>query len=160
MFQAPSSSGVMMLVVEGKPRATNDPAVGVALTEPLPNGKPDLQVVASRALGNGNPAVICPGTTGSGSDGIPAASFPDPDAAALRDLSCRFLLFNVNDPCTLNSNALPALGNAGGGPSVQFCGYYMGSGQPVPQGDTRFTVHLRDTAGTLGPPEQIIVRRP
>ena len=96
----------MMLVVEGKPRATNNPPVGVALKKPSPGGKPYLQLVASRALGDGNPAVICPGSMGAGGDGIPAASFPDPDAAALRDFACRFVSFNVNDPCTLNSNGL------------------------------------------------------
>jgi len=158
VFQAPST-GIMMLVVEGKPRGTNDPAVGTALTEPLPGGVPDLLVVGTQALGNGNPAVICPGTAGSFSDGVPAASFPDPDAAALRDMACRFLVVNINDPCTLNSNGAPALGNASAGPTVQFCGWNMPTARYVHVGDTTFTVRLRNTAGQLGPPEQIIVRR-
>ena len=159
MFRAPSN-GLTMLVVEGKPRGTNDPAVGTALTEPLPGGVPDLLVVGTQALGNGNPAVICPGPAAAGSDGVPATSFPNPDAAALADFACRFRLFNVNEPCTLNSNGSEALGNGSAGPTVQFCGSSMGAGQYVQVGDTTFTVRLRNTAGQLGPPEQIIVRRP
>ena len=103
--------------------------------------------------------MICPGTAGSGSDGVPAASFPDPDAAALRDMACRFLAVNINDPCTLNSKGLPALGNGSAGPTVQFCGWNMPTARYVQVGDTTFTVRLRNTAGQLGPPEQIIVRR-
>jgi len=77
----------------------------------------------------------------------------------VRDFACRLLSFNVNDPGALNSNHLPALGNASAGPSVQFCGRNIPTARYLQVDDTTFAVRLRDTAGRVAPPEQIIVRR-
>jgi len=161
--------GRVLMVVEGKAGANGQPP-GIALGQPLPaDGRPHLLIEASRPLGNGNPAVICPDAAGDGSDGIPAVEppnfGPDPPGTttitdALKDVACRFISRPTLDPCTLNAFGDAALGNGSASPTVQFCGESMVSGQAVAIGDTRFTARLRDISGTVGPPEQIIVRRP
>ena len=162
VFSMPS--GYVMLVVEGKAGASGS-SPGTALTEPLPGGRPDLQIEASRPLGNGNPAVICPVLAAWEFDGIPAVAPPNFGADgsitdALRDFACRFGSYTLQYPCTLSFSGGFELANPDAGPTVQFCGDRMVLGQAVPPGDTRFTVRLRDGNLNLGPPEQIIVRAP
>lgn len=165
VFLVTTTNGAVVLVVEGKKGASGlSPGSALAEPPPLPGGRPDLLIEASLPLGNGAPAVICPGSEGAGGDGVPAVEPPDfgPGGAitdALKDFACRFIYRDASDPCTLNQFGQEGLGNPGAAPTAQFCGYYMGAGQAVPFGDTRFTVRLRDTAGTVGPPAQIIVRR-
>jgi hypothetical protein len=169
VFPVIDGFGRVLLVVEGKAGASGlAPGIALAPPPPLPSdGRPHLLIEASRPLGDGGLPVICPGSEGAGLDGVPAVEPPDfgPGDAitnALRDFACRFVYRDATNPttsCLLNELGLEGLGNPDAAPTVQFCSEYIGAGQSVPFGDTRFTVRLRDTDGTVGPPAQIIVRR-
>ncbi len=129
-------------------------------------GTPDLQVQATRPLGNGSPAV-CDGEAPT-FGGVPAVDPPrldDPDAIAdaLNDLGCRFI-DGVGVPegrtCQLGCVRFETgeFGcKAGDDVEVQFCA-------PVPMsltfaaGDTLVSARVRDKVGNLGAPAQLIVR--
>lgn len=143
------------MVVEGKP-GPNGRDIGRNLMAG-PEGLPDLQIQASRDLGNGS-SMVCDTATG----GVPAIDPPsfdteDPTISnALLDYACRFQAFTANEPCTLvdlsreHKKIHPEM-------SAQFCA--PGSGKTTfPSGDTLVTLRLRDVGGEVGPVAQIIVR--
>jgi len=121
------------------------------------DGRPDLQIQASRNLGNGSTAVC--DTTQGGVPGIDPPRFDEGNPTitnALLDLACRFQALTANEPCTLLD---PSREHKRVHPdaSTQFCS--PGSGRTTfPAGDTVVTVRLRDTTGEVGPPTQIVVR--
>jgi hypothetical protein len=150
-----------VIYVEGRPGPSRLPVGTNLLSTQLgsPVGQPDLQIVSSRPLGDGSPAVCDKAFPGAG--GVPPIEPPDfaieqGISDALNDFSCRFRAFNESDfACTQDSNGTFVFGN--GGSTVQFCVLVNGS-LTFLTGDTVLTVRLRDTAGQAGPPSQIIVR--
>jgi len=118
--------------------------------------RPDLQIVASRSLGDGSKA-IC--DTSGGIPGIDPPNFSSDQATidALIDWACRFDSNSPTNPCTLNgagnSATLTALPSGG----RQFCDLITSS-STFPEGDTIVVVRLRDFANNLGDPVEIVVR--
>jgi hypothetical protein len=124
-----------------------------------PAGRPDLQLLSSRALGDGSPAVCDNSFPNEG--GVPAVQPPDfaveqAVSDALNDFGCRFRVFGEPGfACTQDNN-----GNfrfAGQATTVQFCSL-VNDAVTFPSGDTVLTVRLRDTAGNVGPATEIVVR--
>ncbi len=161
IFSRPAGAG-FSLVVEGKPGASRL-QVGQLSYKGDGSIPPDLQIIVSRNLGNGSPAVC--DRTMPGAGGVPAVQPPDFRALdAVNDLSCRFLDGNgqpmarsKSDSCVLFED-----GNfnfAARDTQTQFCGF-IDSPLRFPSGDTRVTVRLLDTNGNPGVPAQIIIRVP
>src|SRR5690606_27955947 len=129
-----------------------------------PSARPDIQILASRNLGAGSPAV-CDGplagqSGGCGSHpeqlepfgGIPAIHPPNFDpqsqqvADALNDFGCRMIFQTTDIPCTETAAGNPrvvSLQSEG-----QFCSERTWDGaEPFPKGDTLLTARWRDFAG-------------
>ena len=151
-----------LLVVEGRPGASGLP-VASHVTPEEGLSRPDLQMLVSRSMGNGS-AEVCdkgqPPPIGMGG-GVPAVDPPDfgPGQTitdAMFDLSCRFAVQPTReDACTLDS-----LGNfdfLGGRSTIQFCNQ-LATITAFPAGDTVLTARLRDVAGNLGPPAEVVIR--
>lgn len=158
----PRQSGSDFLIyVEGRPGPSRLPVGTNLLSTQLGNpiGQPDLQIVASRPLGNGSAAVCDKSFPDDG--GVPAIDPPDfgfvqSVSDALNDFSCRFRAFSEADfACTQDNSGSFLFGN--GGSTVQFC-TLVNEVLTLPTGDTVLTVRLRDTAGQAGPSAQIVVR--
>jgi len=118
-----------------------------------PTRRPDLQIESNRALGDGS-ASVCEG-------GVPAVDPPDFGAVqrtanALNDFACNFnAIISPRLACTQD-----AFGSAtflGDSTQVQFC-LQLPRTLELATGETLFSVRLRDTAGSLGPLQQLIVR--
>jgi len=174
IYARPSGNG-FSIVVEGKPGASGvavgcssyqtgaAPRCGYQGDSPLP----DLQIEASRPLGNGSSAVC--DNSGTNAGGVPAINPPsfdltDTNVGAINDLGCRFvdgqgapLSRAVSDACVLFSTG--EFDFVSPQSSAQFCGF-IGRVIEVPPGDTVLTARLRDTEGNVGPPAQLIVRIP
>ena len=118
-----------------------------------PTRRPDLQVETNRALGDGS-TNVCEG-------GVPALDPPDfgptqLTANALNDFACNFSpIISPRLACTQD-----AFGSAtflGDSTQVQFC-LQVPRTLELATGETLLSVRLRDTAGNLGPLQQLIVR--
>jgi hypothetical protein len=144
-----------------------------------PNVLPDLLIEASRQLGNGSPAPAVCDDTGSTAGGVPAVDPPDFSispfvSAAINDLACRFKDGSGapggrsgSDACVLFPDGLFHLvcdqGQLGGplclsvGSTEQFCAQVD---KPIsfPEGDATLTVRVRDLAGFVSKPAQIVIR--
>lgn len=179
IYERPSGAG-FLIVVEAKPGANGGILGRCNMSyDPFnPGVRPDLQVLANRAIGAGDPAV-CDGElarqTGTGCGGsppqlerfggIPAVDPPTFDltsqtvADALNDFGCR-MTFNGSDaPCTLSAAGNPRF--AANDSVGQFCSESVVAGaEAFHQGDTLLTARWRDAGGSLGPAKQIIVRIP
>jgi hypothetical protein len=148
-----------------------------------PSARPDLQIEASQNIGNGSIAVCdapaLPGMTpspGAQPGGVPATNPPNFDPASqqvanvLNDFGCRFDTHDLNSPCTLNINGNPSFVCVGAHPNsqclatgttLQYCTVgVIGSDLEFHSGDTVLTVQVRDQAGHIGFPHQIVVRAP
>ena len=154
------------LVIEGAP-GTNHVLVGNSSFESDLVSFPDLQIEASRDLGNGSPAVCDSG--GSNAGGVPGVDPPDfhPTTAliaAVNDFACRFVngggqpvARTSTDACTPSASSASGFGFVNSNSTTQFCA-------PVtkvlefPLGDTVLTARLQDTNATPGPTAQIVVR--
>lgn len=109
-------------------------------------------------MGNGSATVCDTGAPPMGG-GIPGVK-PNFDEQmitdALNDFGCRFQVFTAGSACTLTDASgleKPISPLA----SFQFCDP-VSAIAAFPVGDSIVTVQLRDTAGHLGPPVQIVVR--
>ncbi|MBX3026545.1 hypothetical protein KF840_16695 [bacterium] len=151
------------LVVEAKPGPSGQ-ALGVDTF--VDGGVPDLQVQATRPLGNGS-AAVCDGAapTFGGVPGIDPPRLDDPQAIAdpLNDLGCRFI-DGLGKPgartCDLGcirfeSGDYGCRFNEAG--ERQFCAP-VSAPLTFPSGDTLVTARVRDRAGNLGAPARLIVR--
>lgn len=151
-----------LLVVEARPGGSGLP-VASELTPFSSDERPDLQIIADRALGNGS-TLVCdkgqPPPIGMGG-GVPAIDPPDFGPGqditdAMSDLACRFAVQPSNDDaCTLDN-----FGNfhfLGQGTTIQFCDQ-VATVSAFPSGDTILSVRVRDVGGNLGPLASIIVR--
>jgi hypothetical protein len=118
-----------------------------------PTYRPDVQVETSRPLGDGSPAVC--------ESGVPAVDPPDfgstqAIANILNDLGCNFTTFTTSRvACTQDAFDNPSFVSSA--TQLQFC---LSVERPLSfgDGDTTLSVRLRDTAGNLGPMQQLIVR--
>ncbi len=161
VFSVPYGSG-FYLVVEALPGTDQRPA---GLTTEASNGPPDLQIQATRALGDGSPAVCDDMAPTFG--GVPAIDPPildDPGAIVdqLNDFGCRFYDGKTRAPVGHNC-AVSCIrpGNhdfecESDQNAVQFCAL-IDTPLRFQQGDTLVTVQIRDSAGNLGPPAQLIL---
>lgn len=125
------------------------------------SGRPDLQIQATRPLGNGSSTVCDIGTPPAGG-GIPAINPPSFDPLdssitdALNDFACRFEARDRTAPCTI-LDARRVSGLIVSDAKVQFCDQVSNT-EVFPSGDTVVTAKVRDAGGQLGPAKQMIVR--
>lgn len=127
---------------------------------------PDLQIQATRELGNGS-AEVCDDHEPNfgGVPGIDPPNLQDPSAIAnaLNDFGCRFI--DGMGRKQGRSCATACIRSDGGdfickdpdNTEVQFCAPVSMPLQ-FPDGDTLVTVRVRDVFGNLGPPAQLIIR--
>lgn len=142
-----------LLVVEARAGSSGRPP-GLLTYNPDardPNKRPDLQIEASRPLGDGS-RELCLG-------GVPAVDPPDfsislPISNTLNDFGCNFALSSLGS-CTQNGFGQPAF--LGVGTQAQFC-LLVSRNLLFPDGDTLLSLRMRDAGGNLGPLEQIVVR--
>jgi hypothetical protein len=156
------------LIVEARPGSTGSP-VGVQAAAASEDLLPDLQMIVSRPLGDGNP-VVCdadPPTLG----GVPAVTPFEFSAApevvhAINDLGCRTddgmgapRGRSANLPCTrippTNDPAFVSAPSRG----VQFC-LPIARAWAFPEGDTTVAVRVRNVEGTIGPAREMVIRIP
>jgi len=169
IYSSPSGSQ-FQIVVEGEPgpsgldlgNCTYQLVCGSPATI---NELPDLQIEASKPLGNGSSAVCdrpraVP--TPGGVQGVPPGTF---DPTVVNDFACRFLNGSDQPIGRVNASAegcvkdlYGTLGFADSASKIQFCGQI--TPYELFTGDTLLTVRLRDIAGNVGVPTQIIVRVP
>ncbi|MCX8073281.1 MAG: hypothetical protein N3C12_12640 [Candidatus Binatia bacterium] len=131
--------------------------------EPGFDGRPDLQIQNSRAMGNGSLTVCDTGPPSQGGGGVPGVWPPRFDPAdtfvtnALQDFACRFdPSVSASAPCTmLDPGREPSLVVATS--TAQFCDFVAATAV-FPPGDNILTVRLRDAQGNPGPTAQIVVR--
>lgn len=166
VYQRPFGLG-FTLIVEARRNREGGPLTDA--TTFVPGDVPDLQIQVTRPLGNGS-AAVCDNevTNFGGVPGIDPPQLEDPAAIAdqLNDLGCRFL-DGVGDtlarPCGLGcvrfeSGEFGCVSDPEGSLGTrQFCGQISGAIE-FPAGDTLVSVRVRDQAGLLGPPAQLIVR--
>lgn len=179
IFQRPAGFG-FQIVIEGRPGPSGS-SVGQCNTsydEFSPDSRPDVQILSSRDIGPGNPAV-CDGPqpapeTGGGCGGrpepvvpiggIPAVEPPDFTTIsrrisdAMNDFGCRLAYKPQGEACTVVNGNWRYVSNQS---VVQFCTERVwASPESFPSGDTTLTVRLRDFSGRLGAPAQIVIRVP
>ncbi|MBI4515533.1 MAG: hypothetical protein HY699_06935 [Deltaproteobacteria bacterium] len=155
------------LVLEARPGSNRQRVGGSAFNyDPTdPFVRPDLQVLLSRPLGNGSPAVCDNSSPNFG--GIPAVEPPYFSEAqvisdAINDLGCRFVDGTGNpsgrsdsDACTMFPDATFHFVDALS--TIQFCARIAAAFR-FPEGDTVVTARVRDAGGQFGPVRQMVVR--
>ncbi|HSP97458.1 MAG TPA: hypothetical protein VL049_09490 [Candidatus Dormibacteraeota bacterium] len=162
IYERPFGFG-FSLVVEARHGSDNRQVAGTTFIE---GGVPDLQVQATRPLGDGSPAV-CDGAAPT-FGGVPAVDPPrldDPEAIAdpLNDFGCRFIDGQGNTVgriCQLGCVHFESGDygcQMGDDTEIQFCAP-VSMPLSFPSGDTLVTARVRDQAGNLGPPAQLLVR--
>lgn len=162
IYVRPTGAG-FYIVVEGAPGPSGAP-VGLSTFREDLASLPDLQIVASRALGDGS-ASVCDVSPPGG--GVPAVDPPDfsatpPVVAAINDFACRFRDgegkpsgVGPADACTLFPSG--DFGFVNPGSTVQYCAQ-VSRLIAFPEGDTVLTVRLRDVLGNVGAEAKIVVR--
>ena len=156
VFLRPLGFG-FFLVVEAMPGPSGRP-VGTQTFNA--NGLPNLQIVVSRPLGNGSPAVC--DSMGPNIGGVPAVDPPDFGGSqasinAINDLGCRFDARTADLACTRNASDDPAF--VATRTTVQFCPTVdIGAEIAFPDGDTRVTARVTDASGQPGLTASIIIR--
>lgn len=149
-----------LIVIEAKAGPAGA-AVGLSTYQPDLASVPDLQIVASQALGNGSEEVC--DYRGVSAGGVPAIDPPQFDnVAVVNDLACRFRDGadeprgrSLADACVLFGSG--AFGFVRPDSAVQFCAF-VDRAWEFPVGDTLLTARVRDTAGSVSAVAQIIVR--
>ena len=146
-----------LIVVEGATPPSGAP-IGLTVVDSVegdPSRRPDFQIVADHALGNGS-RDICD------EFGVPADAALDFSqltqalANTINDLSCRFdAATRANTACTQNS--FGQLGFVATNTRAQFC-LSVTSGMVFPAGDTEIAVQLRDESGLVGPVRKMMLR--
>jgi len=158
------------LVVEGKPGTSGVALAASTLSDNVAD-LPDLQIQANRPLGDGSIAVCdtAQPTPGPAQGGVPAISPPSFAASTnhsniINDLACRFRdgqgqtmgIGSSIDSC-VKMEPTEDYGFVHPETDVQFCGF-VSAILTFPRGDTLVTVRLRDQAGNVGTPAQMIIR--
>jgi hypothetical protein len=156
-----------LIFVEAKPGLSGRP-VGTSTfnRDPTnPDVLPDLQIEASRALGNGSLAVCDLGPAPTKPlGGVPAVDPPafggsQADSDAINDFSCRFDARSTSSLACTRDPFQQTDTFVGQNSSVQFCSTTgVGSEMAFPLGDTILTVRVRDVLGQPGHPVSIVIR--
>ncbi len=173
MFLRPFGAG-FFIVVESKGGTGGQPGTTFFNSDPgNPSVRPDLQMEATRNLGNGS-AGVCdsgglppgPGTPTPARGGVPGINPPSYDPAsqhvadALNDLGCRFI-DTSSAPCTKNPDTDVEDFVKKGESTKQACtATFVSTLLLFPKGDTLLTVRWRDVSSNLGNPASIVVRVP
>jgi hypothetical protein len=153
-----------IVVVEAQP-GTGRKRVGSATFESDPSDptvRPDLQILASRPLGNGSLVICDRGPAPAPLGGVPASLLDfgpsQPVADSMNDLACRFDTHESGgDSCTLGVLGVPAF--RGMGTTEQFCtAPVVGREISFPNGDTLISVQVRDILGNIGDRRTIVIR--
>ncbi len=161
------TGAAFFIVVEVKRGTGASPGRTVFNSNPAnPSVRPDLQILSTRALGNGSAAVCDNGPLPNlPLGGVPGIDPPDFDpnsqavADALNDFGCRFDVHTSDNPCTNDGAGNPAF--LGPGTTLQYCTLtVVGAELHFPPGDTVLTVQVRDTDGHIGFPATLVVRVP
>ncbi len=158
--------GRFLLVLEGRSGVTGlQPgdegtvsAGGSVVTTADPSGRPSVQVLANRSIGNGSLAIDCQTVPLGGVPGIAPPDFrPGSDVTqALADMACRFVRSGgSSSACTVDEAGDFSFLNSAS--TRQFC-FQVPEAAVFPPGDTIVAVQLRDTRGVLGPRREIVVR--
>ncbi|HUI26279.1 MAG TPA: hypothetical protein VL403_09380 [Candidatus Kryptonia bacterium] len=177
IYQLPFGNS-FSLVVEGRKGGGQDVGSSTFNYDPGdPTVRPDLQVIVSRPLGSNPTTAVCDNVAPM-VGGVPAVNPPDfsftqPISDAINDLGCRFVdgagqplgRTASSDACTVSSdgifrfvcNTANSPGCTKGMTTIQFCGA-IAPPFGFPTGDTLVTVLLRDRAGNLSLPGQMIIR--
>jgi hypothetical protein len=167
IYQRPFGSG-FSLVVEARRGISNSSVANLAFDE---FGRPDVQIQVTRPLGNGSQLVCDDGHFQLELGGVPAInppSFADDQSISdrLNDFGCRFVngagqplgrACSDDAACIRFQDGRFGCVSAANPPPRQFCGQ-ISQNLAFPTGDTLVTARVRDMAGNLGPPAQIIVR--
>lgn len=152
-----------MLVVETKPGLSGfEPARRVFAYVPGdPTTRPDLEIEATRNMGDGSLAVCDRSRPNIGGiPGIDPPSFQETQriSDAINDLACRFETFIQSDSsCTQNKNGDYSFVNKDS--MTQFC-MIVARAWAFPVGETLLSVRVRDSEGNPGPVKQIRILRP
>jgi len=162
IYETQVGSG-FMLVVEGKPGLGNMEIGRKLFVYDLddPKARPDLEIQATRDLGDGSKAVC--DRTRPNIGGMPGINPPDWSetldvSRTLADWACRFETFiESQSACIVKRNGEftfvdPAT-------STQFC-MTVARAWVFPEGETLVSARLRDVEGNPGPVKQIKIRRP
>jgi hypothetical protein len=153
------------VVIEAMPGPSRRPVgLNAFRYDPLdPTVRPDLQIILSRALGDGSPAVCDNMLPMIG--GVPASSSFDltqPISNAINDFACRFVTGDgtpggrsAGSQCTVFADGEFHFANSRS--TAQFC---AGIAAPFgfPLGDTVVTARVQDSSGIAGPPASFVVR--
>jgi len=156
------------IVVEGRRGGTNvDIEANTFLWFPgNPSFLPGLQILVSRALGDGS-AAVCDDIAPSFLGGVPASPSLQFDggertAEVINDLACRFkdgsgqrMGRDPDNACTLSPDGVfrtvSAISN------IQFCGL-VNAATEFPPGDTIVVVRIRDEDGNTSAPSTFVIR--
>ena len=119
---------------------------------------PDLQVLVSRPLGDGNPAVCEQDGRTGGIPAVPSLDVTDPTAVpAINDLGCRAYGAFAAPFSTCTRTSSGGFASVNSVSQVQFC-IPIAKAWAFPVGDTVVAARVRDDAGNLGPGQEIVVR--
>lgn len=158
-----SAGSGFMIVVEAKP-GESELEVARRVSAYVPNDptvRPDLEIEATRDLGDGSPEVCDRRRPKIGGiPGINPPSFAETQkvADAINDFACRFETFIESDSsCTLGPNGDYSFLSKD--TTTQFC-MIVARAYGFPEGETLLTVRLRDADGNPGPTKQMRIRRP
>ncbi len=154
-----------LIYIEAKPGISGLPVGTVTFDfdQTDPNVLPDLQVLVSRAIGDGSTAVCDDGPLPLPLGGVPATvpvTFGGSLAAAgaINDFACRFDARGSSaQACTRDSFGVDSFTNTQS--RVQFCSSPgIGTELAFPVGDTIVSARVRDIAGQPGLSRSIAIR--
>lgn len=164
IYSARLGQGVVVLV-EARPGLRGRPVGGIGYD---PSGLPDVQVIVSQPLGDGNPAVCDTSAPllGGVAATVPLVFSGDPAViAAINDFGCR-----VNDgtgqpmgrqadnvACTFAEGTSSGFGFVGTDTTMQFC-IPIARAWSFPVGDTVVVARVRDVSGRIGAARAMVVR--
>lgn len=165
IFRSLNGNGIWIIVEAAAGPNGLLPGTQVFTTAPLfPTDRPDIQLVVSRALGNGSPTV-CDNQDGvfGGVPGVDPPTFADDQAVTdvINELSCRVDgggRTRSGDACTQDASGQNfgfAFVNAAS--QIQFC-VRPAAAWAFPVGDTIVAARVRDIAGTPGAVREMVVR--
>jgi hypothetical protein len=163
IFERRVAHGFFLIVEAAAGQSRRPPGLVTFNSSPSdPNRLPNLQIVVSRALGNGS-GLICDDGPETPIGGVPAVDPPvfggvQSAANAINDFACRFdARDNTTLACTRDAGQDSRFVNAA--TRVQYCPFLgIGSELAFLPGDTRVTARVTDDLNQPGMPRSIIVR--
>lgn len=152
------------LIIEGRPGVTGRAIAGSTYSDV--GNAPDLQILASKPLGNGGEEVCEQDGMRGGVPAVPDLDFSLDDPAtiaAINDLGCR-AYERMATPSTTCTRATEPRGtttsifaNVNPDSTLQFC-IPIARAWALPLGETIFAARVRDQSGTFSAPQEIVVR--